>query len=82
MMPLVQVIWLGLSAGLFAIWICLLASLGRTMRGGAISSGSAPAHAMRGALSHPAPRATLGHLAGLTATLLTLAGLGLLLWPP
>ncbi len=84
-MPLVQVIWIGVSAGLFAIWICLLASLNRSMR----ATSASQAHVWTGTwrrvkttMANPASLAILGRVAGLTIALLMLAGLGLLLWPP
>ncbi|MFX0541710.1 hypothetical protein ACEWPM_008245 [Roseovarius sp. S4756] len=79
MMSLVQVIWLGLSAGIFAIWACTLCALLPALRRRA--SGTAML-TMTTACADLMRAQILGRLAALTVALLMLIGLDLLIWPP
>jgi len=78
MMPLVQVVWLGVSAGLFVIWVSMLCRLMVALpRPDGTSRRDMPRlH------NCPVAAAFLGRVAEMTAALVTLAGVGLLLWPP
>ncbi|MFX0545199.1 hypothetical protein ACEWPL_006595 [Roseovarius sp. S1116L3] len=83
MMPLVQVIWLSLSAGIFSIWACMLCAFLPALRRSTSDVGvpSGP-RLLKLACSSPMSAQILGRLAALTAVLLMLIGLGLLIWPP
>ena len=81
MMPIAQVIWIGLSASLFAIWVIMLCGVRRALVRATAGQARSAFDALRLASRDPAGAALCARLGGLTLALLLLNGLGLLLWP-